>query len=126
MAIEVYNPNAVVEPYLTKKDLEPGVLYKALDDENNLEPYDTVYTVTLNGDVIWFENPQESVTGRLNIVDASRYRFTKAPAGTSFTPSSSDYGYVVNLTNGIGCFSKTNRCHRATREEAFKAALEWD
>jgi len=61
----------------TLDDMEVGVLYKSADGE-----YDTIYTKSLQGSIVWFENKNRIGVG------SSIDRYVAAPAGSKVVLSS--------------------------------------
>lgn len=58
--------------------MEHGVLYKTVEGE-----FDTIYTKTLSGLVVWFEPGRVGSAGAHELDSAKRY--VVAPVGTSIT-----------------------------------------
>ena len=80
MSVEV--TNVPQSPQLfAQKDMKPGVLYKKAEG-----CYSTVYTVTLGGDMIWFEsgggNDRIGSGNRKEQASLNCDRYILAPAGT--------------------------------------------
>lgn len=73
MSIKVINGSKTPSS-LTARDLQVGVLYKQVSVPGN---FDTVYTRSLSGSVVWFDN------GKIGTDGDSGYLFELAPAGTT-------------------------------------------
>ena len=77
MSVKVNNVS-LPQQKLTARDLQEGVLYKQVSVPG---VFDTVYTKSASGVVVWFEQ------NRIGVSDADNYLYEVAPAGTTVTLS---------------------------------------
>jgi hypothetical protein len=80
--ITVINPDKLTIHGVSFKEMKTGTLYKLIDEKGNIREVCTIYTRSLSGDMVWFEN------GRIgtNFIGTNFYeinvRFAEAPRGT--------------------------------------------
>ena len=78
MSIKVENPAKNEVTVFSANELHVGVLYKAFDGD-----YETVYTITNQGHIVWFESRPNGLGSFL--AEQSCRKFVLAPSGTKVT-----------------------------------------
>lgn len=79
MSVTLLNQKEPKERTFTSAELQVGVLYKFVDALGS--EYATIYTKSLQGSIVWFEE------GRVGVYNDYNVKFRLAPAGTTVTLS---------------------------------------